>query len=429
MISAVPPSPMARPQAQQERPQNDVSGARILGLGALALLTLVPVTLPVPVLREMVLERFSVSELATSTFMSINMVGAILTAPIAGALSDRFGRRRPFVVGALLVDALCFWALTLPVSFPVFMVVRFLEGCAHIFALSLVLAHASALASDRQRGRVMGMVGAGLLLGVALGAPLGGALGKHGPLGVLHTGTVLLVLTAGFAATVMGGGSSRGTAAPGGQAAHDRPGLREIVATLGERPLVVVPLVYAFVDRFTVGFFTTTFSLYLKRIHDVSPAQVGMLLGAFMLPFALLSYPFGRLSERLSPVWMLAGGSLGYGVAAMTLGAWPVAGLPVLMLSLGILAAVMFVPSLLLVMDASDPRARATVLGAFNAAGALGFIVGPLVAGGVSQWVAASHGWQTGYSTAFVVAGLSEVVCVVATIPWLRRLSALRRAA
>lgn len=425
MITAVPPSPPS-PPSRMERPQNDVSGARILGLGALALLTLVPVTLPVPVLREMVLERFSVSELATSTFMSINMVGAILAAPIAGALSDRFGRRRPFVVGALVVDALCFWALTLPVSFPVFMLVRFVEGCAHIFALSLVLAHASALASDRQRGRVMGMVGAGLLLGVALGAPLGGALGRLGPLGVLRTGTVLLVLTAGFAAAVMGGGSSR---APAGHGGHERPGLREIVTTLGERPLVAVPLVYAFVDRFTVGFFTTTFSLYLKRIHDVSPAQVGMLLGAFMLPFALLSYPFGRLTERVSPVRMLAGGSLGYGIAAMTLGAWPVAGLPVLMLSLGILAAVMFVPSLLLVMDASDPRARATVLGAFNAAGALGFIVGPLVAGGVSQWVAASHGWQTGYSTAFVVAGLSEVVCVVATIPWLRRLSALRRAA
>lgn len=424
MISAVPSSPMAGPQTPEERPRNDVSGARILGLGALALLTLVPVTLPVPVLREMVLERFSVSELATSTFMSINMVGAILTAPIAGALSDRFGRRRPFVVGALVVDALCFWALTLPVSFPVFMVVRFIEGCAHIFALSLVLAHASALASDRQRGRVMGMVGAGLLLGVALGAPLGGALGRQGPLVVLHTGTVLLVLTAGFAALVMGGGSPRRA---GLHAGHERPGLREIVATLGARPLVVVPLVYAFVDRFTVGFFTTTFSLYLKRIHDVSPAQVGMLLGAFMLPFALLSYPFGRLTERLSPVWMLAGGSLGYGVAAMTLGAWPVVALPVLMVSLGILAAVMFVPSLLLVMDAADPRARATVLGAFNAAGALGFIVGPLVAGGVSQWVAASHGWQTGYSTAFVVAGLSEVVCVVATIPWLRRLSALQR--
>jgi MFS family permease len=416
MIPVVPSSPTARPRAPQERPQNNVSRARLLALGVLALLSLVPVTLPVPVLREMVLERFSVSELATSTFMSINMVGAIIAAPIAGALSDRFGLRRPFIVGALLVDALCFWVLTWPVSFPVFMVVRFLEGCAHIFALSLVLAHASALATEGQRGRVMGMMGAGLLLGVALGAPLGGALGRLGPLGVLRTGVVLLLVTAALAAVVIGRSPSVG--------GHDRPGWREIVATLRDRPVVVVPLVYAFVDRFTVGFFTTTFSLYLKRIHDVSPAQVGMLLGAFMLPFALLSYPMGRLGERISPVRMLAGGSLGYGVATMTLGAWPVGGLPLLMLSLGILAAVMFVPSLLLVVDAADPRARATVLGAFNAAGALGFIVGPLVAGGVSQWVAASHGWETGYQTAFVVAGLSEVVCVVATIPWLRRLSA-----
>jgi MFS family permease len=412
------PSPTARPP--EPPPQNDVSRARIGGLGVLAMLTLVPVTLPVPVLRELVLERFAVSELATSTFMSINMVGAILTAPVAGAVSDRFGRRRPFIVAALLVDALCFWALTLPVSFPVFMVVRFLEGCAHIFALSLVLAHASALASDRQRGRVMGMVGAGLLLGVAVGAPLGGVLGRLGPLGVLHVGIGLLVLTAAFAAAVVG--------ESGRPPAHERPGLREIVGTVRERPLVLVPLVYAFIDRFTVGFFTTTFSLYLKRIHDLSPAQVGLLLGAFMLPFALLSYPFGRLSERLSPVRMLAGGSAGYGVATMTLGAWPVEGLPVLMVGLGILAAVMFVPSLLLVVDSADPRARATVLGAFNAAGALGFIVGPLVAGGVSQWVAASHGWPVGYSTAFVVAGLSEVLCVAATLPWLRRLAAQRAA-
>jgi MFS family permease len=396
----------------------DVSRARVLALALLALLTLVPVTLPVPVLREMVHDRFAVSELATSTFMSINMVGAILAAPVAGAISDRFGRRRSLVVGALLVDALCFWALTLPVGFPVFMVVRLFEGCAHIFALSLVLAHASALAKEGQQGRVMGLVGAGLLLGVALGAPLGGALGRQGPIVVLRTGTGLLLLTAVLAAAVMGG-SPRATA-------HPRPGLREIVATLRARPLVAVPLVYAFVDRFTVGFFTTTFSLYLKRIHDVSPAQVGMLLGLFMLPFALLSYPFGRLSERASPVRMLAGGSLAYGVVTMTLGAWPVSGLPVLMLGLGILAAVMFVPSLLLVVGSADPRARATVLGAFNAAGALGFIVGPLVAGAVSQHVAASHGWSTGYAVAFVVAGLSEVLCVAATIPWLRRLSALR---
>ena len=60
----------------------------------LALFVMAPVTIPVPVLRELVQERFAVSELATSLFMSINMLGALLTAPVAGALADRLGRRR-----------------------------------------------------------------------------------------------------------------------------------------------------------------------------------------------------------------------------------------------------------------------------------------------------------------------------------------------
>lgn len=403
----------------EPEPEPEVSRARIVALGVLALLTLVPVTLPVPVLRELVLERFSVSELATSTFMSINMVGAILAAPVAGALSDRFGRRRPLVVGALLVDAACFLALTLPLSFPVFMAIRFVEGCAHIFALSLVLAHATALAPEGQRGRVMGVVGAGLLLGVALGAPVGGILGRQGPMVVLQAGFVILLVAATFAAAAMAG--------PQGTSPQGKPGMRQIIAMMRARPLVLVPLVFAFIDRFTVGFFTTTFSLYLKRIHELPPAQVGLLIAAFMLPFAVLSYPFGRLSERVSAVKLLGGGSLGYGIATATLGWWSIDWLLLLMLGLGIMAAVMFVPSMLLTVEAADTRARATALGAFNAAGSLGFIVGPVVGGTVSQWVAATQGWAAGYRSAFVVAGVSEVLCVLLALPFLGRLSAARR--
>ena len=82
------------------------AGARLALLGVLALLMLVPVTLPVTVLRALVHERFGVSELLTSLFMSINMVGAVLAAAPAGALADRFGRRRDWIVAALVADAM-----------------------------------------------------------------------------------------------------------------------------------------------------------------------------------------------------------------------------------------------------------------------------------------------------------------------------------
>ena len=87
------------------------SRVRIAMMGLLALAIMMPVTLPVPILRELVGERFAVSELATSLFMSINMIGAAIAAPIAGALADRIGRRKPLVIAALGVDALCFVAM------------------------------------------------------------------------------------------------------------------------------------------------------------------------------------------------------------------------------------------------------------------------------------------------------------------------------
>ena len=71
--------------------------------------------------------------------------------------------------------------------------------------------------------------------------------------------------------------------------------LRGVLETLRGQPRLILPMLFHFVDRFTVGFFTTTFSLYVSRIHGFEPAETGLAIAAFMLPFALLSYPFGRL--------------------------------------------------------------------------------------------------------------------------------------
>ena len=61
------------------------------------------------------------------------------------------------------------------------------------------------------------------------------------------------------------------------------------------------------------------------------------------------------------------------------------------------------------------------MMGAFHAAGSLGFIVGPLTGGFVSQSLAAEYGWRVGYQGALVVAGLSEILCVAVALPFLLR--------
>ncbi len=387
------------------------------GLALVALLTIVPNTLPVAVLRGLVFERFDVSEFATSWFMSVNMIGAVLAAPFAGALADRLGRVRSLVVAAILLDALCFFALTLDVSFGTFMAIRFVEGCANITALSLVLAVAASGAPPGKRGRIMGMVGGGITLGVALGAPLGGILGRDDPQRPLVIGSAVLV-TAAVLATFL-------VVEKGRAARRTSSGIGSLLAIIRERPALVVPLAFAFVDRFTVGFFTTTFSLFAKRIHDLDSAAIGGLLAMFLIPFSLLSYPFGRLSERRSRRAMMIGGSAIYGVGVMLVGAWPASSLGVLMLALGVASAVMFVPSLVMASEVAGDEARGAAMGGFNAAGSLGFIAGPLVGGAVSETVAASSGWEAGYTWAFVIAGLAELTVIALT--W-RPLSRLVRA-
>jgi len=359
---------------------------RVAVLGALALGLMAPVTMPVPVLRELVAGRFDVSELATSLFMSVNMVGGLLAAPLAGMWIDRFGRQRALLAAALLADAACFAALTLPIPFPVFMAIRFVEGCAHITALSVVLSLASQALPAERRGRAMGVVGGCMMLGIACGAPLGGFLGRDSALAPLQVGAVLLGIAA--VASFFG---VRDVAS-----GERRPGLAQIVRTLRRHPVVLAPLLFAFTDRFTVGFFTTTFSLYLSRIHGVSGATIGLAIAAFMIPFALLSYPFGRVAERRSPLLLLCVGSILYGLGTALVGFTAPPALYGLMVAIGVTAAVMFVPSMLMTVQVVPDSVRATALGAFNAVGSLGFIAGPAVGGAVTQWVAAESGWPAG---------------------------------
>ena len=394
------------------------STVHLASLGILAVGIMAPVTLPVPVLRELVHDRFGVSELLTSLFMSVNMVGALVAAPLVGALADRIGRRRAILVGALGLDALCFFALTAQVPFGLFLAVRLVEGCAHIAALSMLLVAASTALPPERRGRAMGLVGGSMMLGVAIGAPLGGALGRSGALVPLEVGGCVLLAGAVFAALVV---RDRG-------AGEARPGFAEIRAALRAHPAILVPLAFSFVDRFTVGFFTTTFSLYVRRIHDLPPARIGLAIAVFMLPFALLSYPVGRLAERGHVVALLCGGSLLYAAATASVGWVGPPELYALMFGIGVTAAVMFVPSLLLTTQLAPDAIRATALGAFNSAGSLGFVLGPVAGGLISQEVADRAGWDVGYRAAFAAAGASVALCVALALPVLWRLGIGRRA-
>ena len=391
-------------------PDASAARGRTFALGALVFLLMVPETLPVPVLRALVLERYLVSDAQASLFMVANMAGALCAAPLAGWLGDRFGRRRVWVTVALLLDGLLMYGLAHAPDFASLLLLRALEGASHITALSLVIALA-ADAAAAHRGRTLGMVGAGLTLGVATGATLGGMVGRRDPVATLLAASVLLGLAGVLARWLL----------PRDPGVRGRPGFRTIVRAIAAHHRLRLPLFLSFVDRFVVGFYTTCFPLMLAGVHGVERWKIGAMLGLYLYPFALLSYPCGKLAERWSPAALAAVGSFAYGLSTMAVGLASPGGLWLLMPVLGIASAMLFVPSLLMTVQAAPDVGRSTAVAAFQGAGSCGFLLGPLAGAAL---VACADSPARGYVLAFGVAGLAVLASGVALLPALRRASA-----
>ncbi|RMF72629.1 MAG: MFS transporter [Planctomycetota bacterium] len=186
---------------------------------------------------------------------------------------------------------------------------------------------------------------------------------------------------------------------------------------------MLIPCAYTFIDRFCVGVVISSFVLFLADCHALGPDERSRLLAMFLVPFALLVYPAGRLVDRLGVTLPLAGGSAAFGLLFAAYGFLPREWLPVAMFASGVLSAAMFAPTLTLIAAWSDAERRGAACARFNAAGALGFVCGPLIAGTICHSLADVWGARAAYQTAFIIAGMAEFACAAATLPWLLRIA------
>ena len=355
-------------------------------------------TLVVAGLKELIIGELGGSVTDASLFFSVETFSYILFAPLWGILSDRLGRRRPFVVIGFLLSALFYASYLLVDSVSTLLLLRFFQGAFAVMGWSLVMASVVDQPGG-QRGRNMGLMGAALIFGVAIGAPVGGYLTRwHGARAPLVGAAVLFALLAlGALLLAEPARRSRG------------PRTREILAALTSRPRLLLPLTFHFVDRLAVGLFVVIFPLYVDSLGASDPAVRGRYLALFLLPFALFQYFTGKLAERVGPYKPLLAGSLLYGVLLCFVGYSELFMLWWVMVGLGLFAAVMFPPAILLTSQLSDPGTRGSAMGGFNLAGSLGFALGPLLGGAVYA--------ARGFGVAFAVCGLIEItLALVATL-------------
>ena len=380
-------------------------------LSVIMFLTLVPVTLPVAGLQELVIARYGGSLGAAHAFMTVNMVAGVAGVPVAMRLLRASSDLRWWLASLLLADAVLFIGMAAAPSVGALLALRALDGFVHLPAITLLMVAGNRVAGERRAGS-LGVLAMALMLGVTVGSPLGGLLADRGVLSVYIAGATLFVAGATLCA-----------------------GLPPIAPTRAERsyrwnrrlPETWVPLAYAFMDRFSVGIFVSTFTLFLASRHGLSASARGVLAALFMLPFAVLCYPAARLAEARGWLGPMLIGNVAFGVVYASYGVVPANLLPFAMVISGVTSALIFAPSLLLVSDLVRRGQGEGLFGAFQISGSLGFLAGPIV-GGIAVALTGSGGQRPAYEAIFASVGAMELMLAGISFAILRRVAGARPA-
>ena len=379
-------------------------------LATLVFVCMFNLTFIVPSIKELIIDRFDATTTEASLFVTVEMIAYIIFATVWGSLSDRRGERRRFIVVGFLGSSLLYYSMTYAEDLPTLLTLRFLQGAMTVMSWSLIMTVALDRSEEGRYGASMGIVGTGLALGLGLGAPIGGFVGESDPLMPLRVAAVLFC-AAGLVSWMF---------------VKDTPMLAKTesivraVAVAASDRRVLPPYLFSFAERFSAGFLVLLFPLFMADSFGSSPQERGMYLAAFLLPFALLQYPFGALSDRRGRNAMLVVGGLSYAVLFALLGLSGQGLVLLVMIVCGVFAAMLLPASLALLGDVAREGERATYMGGFNAMGSLGFAIGPFFAALLSD--------ALGYEVAFISGGAVISVAIIASWHLMRRLPGFRTA-
>lgn len=242
-------------------------------LGASAVLPLLP----------LYLHQHGASSAAIGVVAAAFYVGGVLAEYGSGRLTDRIGRR-PILIAGIAIYALASFGFLLPVSVPLAITLRLLQGAGAGASAVAALAMASHEVPSERRGTAFAVI---------FGAQVGGA--AFGP---------LLAAVAGLdhmaALFIASGVTAAAAALPViARAPHDVFPDDDIAASkapLG--PAIRGVLLAGIASGVLTGAYEACWSLLLNY-RGASQAQVALSWTLFAVPFVAVSIPAGRLADRL----------------------------------------------------------------------------------------------------------------------------------
>ncbi|WP_049903400.1 MFS transporter [Halococcus agarilyticus] len=325
-----------------------------------------------------------------SLFGFLNSLGQ----PFTGRLSDRTGRRRPFILGGLALLGVASAAYAFVDNYYAVVAFRMLQGLGAALTIPATVALVNELATSVDRGENFGVFNTFRLLGFGLGPIVAGVLitgGLSGTSVVSYQlfGTTVSGFEAAFAVAVLGAAVSFAlvtllvsdppeTEAAAGEdlsvAIRDPTGehLLDPVFTLGLATLFMA---------IGIGLFATLQELINSRL-DQGPFLFSVEFAAVVIANVVLQVPIGQASDRYGRRPFLVAGFV---LLVPTTFVQGLVTEPLLMIAVrlgqGVAVAMVFAPALALAGDLAGKGQSGTQLSILTMAFGLGVAIGPLASG------------------------------------------------
>ncbi len=368
-------------------------------------LDLVGFGIVIPVL-PLYAEDFGASAAMAAGLLAAYSAAQMVAAPLWGRLSDRIGRK-PVLIGALVGSAVGSLVTGLAGALWVLFLGRLVDGASGS-SYAVGQAAVADLAEPEDRPRLLGLLAAAFGVGFVVGPLIGSLAALGGRELPFFVAAGLALANALVAAVRLPARASRST--------DEGPRSRMLEGFGAASPVVRRLVALALVGMVAFSGFEATFALLLERrfseLGDPSVYGLFASIGAGMV--LVQTRVVGPVNDRLgsSGALRLALVSVAVGMTVLaTGGRW--VGLAVALIAL-VAGQGLFGPSLsAATVEAAGPDARGAALGLQQSAGALGRIVGPLLAGTLFGRVSVA--------APYLVAAMLAVVAMSIVPPRVRR--------
>lgn len=255
---------------------------------ALLFFAAIPDAMFAPILKQLFIDRFQISDSAAHLFMAVNIIGVI--GGVA-ALKWLRGFMKPMTILLLaaLIEAVLFLVMGLPIGFNALLLVRVFEGSTDLILLAVPLTLIANQMGGSRKTQGFGLGATTIILALGFGAVLGGYIAS--PAVFIWAAALTMVIALIALTQIRRSSTATHQLTTGSEKQSSRTGI-------SKRAYCGASLLAS--DRALAALLATTVPIALATA-DVQPATSGIAIGLCLLIMAIGSWPAGWLADRTSP--------------------------------------------------------------------------------------------------------------------------------